>query len=64
MIEQNLKSYAEILDGKVVNVSLWSEQPTENQLVEIPEGSAAGIDWDYVDGKFIDNRPKSESLGA
>ena len=56
----NLKTYAHIVDGKVVNVSLWDGEtdwaPAE-EVVEIPEGVTAGIDWDYVDGEFVDNRP-------
>lgn len=56
----NLKNYAHIVDGKVVNVSVWDGvspfEPAE-ELVEIPEGVTAGIDWDYVDGEFVDNRP-------
>jgi hypothetical protein len=59
---ENLKSFAEIMDGKVVNVSLWTEQPTNENLVEIPKGSTAGIDWDYIDGEFVDNRPPTQSL--
>jgi len=59
----NLKTYAHIVDGKVVNVSVWDgEAPyTPNEeLVEIPEGSTAGIGWDYIDEEFIDNRPIPE----
>ena len=56
----NLKTYAHIVDGKVVNVSLWDGvtpwTPVE-EVVEIPEGVIAGIDWDYIDGEFEDNRP-------
>jgi 2-keto-3-deoxy-L-rhamnonate aldolase RhmA len=59
---ENLKTFAHIVDGKVVNVSLWAETPDE-ELVEIPEGTVAGIDWDYIDGEFVDNRPKIE-IGA
>jgi hypothetical protein len=59
---ENLKTYAHILDGKVVNVSLWAETPEDKTLVEIPEGTTAGIDWDYIDGEFIDNRPPSVSM--
>ena len=37
----NLKTYAHIVDGKVVNVSVWDGvtpyQPAE-ELVEIPDG--------------------------
>jgi hypothetical protein len=47
---------AHIQGEKVVNVSLWDGvtewQPNEN-VVEIPEGSSAGIGWGYVDGEFI-----------
>jgi hypothetical protein len=62
-IEQpdNLKNYAHIVQGKVVNVSVWDGVATFNpdeELVEIPEGTTAGIDWDYSNGKFTDNRPK------
>jgi hypothetical protein len=62
----NLKTYAHIVDGKVVNVSIWDgEAPftPDEELVEIPEGTIAGIDWDYIDGEFVDNRPKTE-MGA
>lgn len=55
-----MKKYAHVVDGKVVNVSKWDGVtpwgPAE-QVVEIPEGTTAGIDWDYVDGEFVDNRP-------
>jgi hypothetical protein len=62
---ENVKTYAHILDGKVVNVSLWNgEAPytPDEELVEIPEGTTAGIDWDYIKGKFVDNRPIPEGL--
>jgi hypothetical protein len=56
----NLKTYAHIVDGKVVNVSVWDGEtqwtPAE-EVVEIPEGVTAGIGWDYIDGEFVDNRP-------
>ena len=59
----NLKYMAQILDGKVVNVSVWDGQsdwsPSE-QVVEIPDGVTAGIGLDYVDGEFVDNRPVEE----
>lgn len=59
----NLKTYAHIVDGTVVNVSVWDGvapyQPAE-ELVEISEGTTAGIGWDYVDGEFVDNRPVEE----
>jgi GH25 family lysozyme M1 (1,4-beta-N-acetylmuramidase) len=61
----NLKTYAHIIDGAVVNVSLWdgeSDWTPAEETVEIPEGVSAGIGWDYVDGKFVDNRPVEESL--
>jgi hypothetical protein len=63
---QNLKHMAHIIDGKVVNVSLWdgvTEWTPAEEVVEIPEGVTAGIDWDYVDGEFVDNRPVENMLG-
>jgi hypothetical protein len=60
-----MKTYAHIVNDKVVNVSLWDGesawQPAED-VVEIPEGVSAGIGWDYVDGMFVDNRPAPEVL--
>jgi hypothetical protein len=57
---ENLKTYAHIVDGKVVNVSVWDGvtrwEPAE-EVVEIPKGVNAGIDWDYDGKKFSDNRP-------
>ena len=54
---------AHIVDGKVVNVSLWDGEtqwtPAE-EVVEIPEGVTAGIGWDHIDGEFVDNRPVEE----
>jgi hypothetical protein len=58
---ENLKTYAHIVNGKVVNVSLWAEEPEDKTLVEIPEDIPAGIDWDYIDKKFVDNRPIPET---
>ena len=59
--ENNLKTYAHIVNGKVVNVSVWDGVAAYNpieEIIEIPEGVIAGIDWDYKEGKFIDKRPK------
>ena len=59
-----MKTYAHIIDGKVVNVSLWdgvTPWTPDEEIVEIPEGVIAGIDWDYIDGEFIDNRPVVQS---
>lgn len=55
-----MKKMAHVVDGKVVNVSLWDGvtlfEPADD-LVEILDGVTAGIDWDYIDGEFVDNRP-------
>jgi hypothetical protein len=53
--------YAHIKDNKVVNVIVWdgeSELSYANELVLLTDN--AGIDWDYVDGTFVDNRPKND----
>jgi hypothetical protein len=58
-----MKTYAEVVENKVVNVVLWdgeNEFNPEMELVEIPENVTAGIGWDYVDSKFVDNRPEPE----
>lgn len=62
--------YAHVVDGKVVNMSIWDGvqeyTPPEGQLmVVVPhhvddDGEpviTVGIDWDYEDGEFVDNRP-------
>jgi GH25 family lysozyme M1 (1,4-beta-N-acetylmuramidase) len=64
-VETNLKNYAHIFENKIVNVSVWDgETPyaTNEELVVIPEDSKAGIGWDYIDGNFTDNRPKSTEI--
>lgn len=61
-----IKKMAHIVEGKVVNVSNWdgeSEWTPNEEVVEIPEGVVAGIDWDYIDGEFIDNRPVLDEFG-
>jgi hypothetical protein len=64
---ENLKNMAHIVDGVVVNVSLWDGktkwEPAE-EIVEIPEGTIAGIGWDWDGKKFVDNRPQPEPFGT
>jgi len=55
-----MKHMAHIVDGTVVNVSLWDGDTTwdpEGPVAEIPDSSFAGIGWDYSGGVFVDNRP-------
>ena len=59
------KSYAHIKDNKVINVIVWdgeSELSYANELVPLTDN--AGIGWDYLDGKFADNRPKEQEVEA
>lgn len=50
--------YAVIENGKVVNTVVAEADYAEAQGWTVcPE--EAGIDWDYTNGQFIDNRPKS-----
>jgi hypothetical protein len=54
-----MPNYAIIKNGKVVNSVVAEEDYAQTQgWVALPDG--AGIDWDYVDGQFIDNRPVPE----
>lgn len=57
----NLKHYAIVVDGRVVNTVVWdgvSEYEPEGLLIDLtgvnPE---PGIDWDWDGKKFSDNRP-------
>lgn len=62
-----IKKMAHIVGGSVVNVSLWDgETPwtPAGEVVEIPEGVAAGPGWDYVSGVFADNRPVEDELSG
>jgi hypothetical protein len=59
---ENAQHYAIIENGVVTNVVVWDGETSYNpdgELVLIdgltPE---PGIGWDYINGEFIDNRPK------
>lgn len=54
-----MPNYAIIENGKVVNtVVAEAEYAAQQGWVELTNG--AGIDFDYVDGQFVDNRPVPE----
>lgn len=59
------QSYAVVdtATAKVVNVVVWDGvqdyQPGEGLEMVALDGPG-GIDWDYVDGEFVDNRPVEE----
>jgi hypothetical protein len=68
-----LKPYAHVVDGKVVNTSVWdgvSDYTPRDGATMVPlptftddEGVDryyGGIGWDYTDGEFVDNRPTDE----
>lgn len=51
--------YAIVQNGKVVNSVIAEEAHANLQgWILLPEG--AGIDWDYINSQFVDNRPKPE----
>jgi hypothetical protein len=53
-----MPNYAIIENGKVVNtVVAEADYATTQGWVALTNG---GIDWDYIDGQFIDNRPTPE----
>jgi hypothetical protein len=60
--------YAVVKNGKIVNVILWDGKSVfhaDGVLVSIGAISPEpGINWDYIDGKFIDNRPVIDEVGA
>ena len=49
--------YATVVDGQVVNVSLWDGvsgwQPEAGEAVAIPEGEPVGPGWTYTNGSFV-----------
>jgi hypothetical protein len=54
-----MPNFAIIENEKVVNtVVAEADHAAEQGWVALPDG--AGIDWDYVDGQFVDNRPVPE----
>jgi hypothetical protein len=62
------KKWACVKNNKVELVIVWDgikNWPPANdyEMVELTNESFAGIDWDYIDGEFVDNRPKTE-MGA
>ncbi len=51
-----MPNFAIIENGKVVNTAVAeAEYAAEQGWVTLPDG--AGIDWDYINGQFVDNRP-------
>jgi hypothetical protein len=54
-----MPNYAVIEKEKVVNTVVAEADYAATQgWIALPDG--AGIDWDYVNGQFIDNRPVPE----
>ena len=51
-----MPNYAIIKNGKVVNaVVAEADYAAEQGWVEL--SGDAGVDWDYINGQFVDNRP-------
>ena len=61
-----MKTFAEIKDGAVVNVSVWGdESPQGAQFIEITGIPNVGIGWSYVGGEFIEPpQPEPEQTPA
>jgi hypothetical protein len=70
---EGLKVYAHVIDGKVVNTSVWDgvqpyTPPDGAEMVMLPtyvddegvERYTGGIGWDYDGENFVDNRPVEE----
>jgi len=50
-----MKTFAEIKDNKVINVSVWGkESPQGVQFVDITGIPNVGIGWSYINGQFIE----------
>lgn len=46
--------FAEIKDEKIVNTSVWEQDPQLPNFVNITGIANVGIGWGYVDGQFIE----------
>ena len=56
-----MPNFAVIENEKVINIVVAENEYAINQgWVALPDG--AGIDWDYVNGQFVDNRPVPEII--
>jgi hypothetical protein len=54
-----MPNFAVIENGKVINsVVAEADYAATQGWVELT--GSAGIDWDYIDGQFVDNRPQPE----
>jgi hypothetical protein len=54
-----MPNFAIIENGKVVNTVVAEADYAATQgWVALPDG--VGIDWDYINGQFVDNRPVPE----
>jgi hypothetical protein len=54
-----MPNYAIIENGKVINTVVSEADYAATQgWILLSDG--AGIDWDYIDGQFVDNRPVPE----
>ena len=59
-----MKNMAHIVDGVVINISVWDGQsdwtPAE-EVVEVPENEFVAIGWSYMNEKFVNpNQGESE----
>jgi len=54
-----MPNYAIIENGKVVNTVVAEPDYAATQGWVACQN--AGIDWDYIDGQFVDNRPKPDT---
>lgn len=55
----SVSRFAIVEDNVVINVVNWDgkqEIPAEPHLIAVTDD--VGVGWDYVDGEFVDNRPR------
>ena len=58
-----MANYAVVENDKVINVCIASEEDKKPNNWILASESVA-IDWDYVNGQFVDNRPISEVVAT
>jgi hypothetical protein len=59
-----MKNMAHIVDGVVINISVWdgeSDWTPAEEVVEVPENEFVAIGWSYMNEKFVNpNQGESE----
>lgn len=49
-----MKTFAELKDNKIINVSVWDDDViASDPYIDITGLEGVGVDWEYIDGEFV-----------